>query len=543
MVTDKFPKLFIERAKLVAKTELDQNQQIVDREATRYGVNASIDPAARNALRAAARDLVSRQAHIGDLEKRLDDANQRLHGGAPVPSQTPPSDPEVDRLQRELDTANAEREQQRKMYGLQHPILLRGDIDLAVLGTGNDSQVNELIGGKISEISDNIKDTKGNIDSGRLKIWDLHNIVEMTSQDLGVTGNTVLQGALQSYFAKEKSDEQMVKIGIAALAITAGVLATVATGGAALVAGGVAVAAGGYQASQSVQNYLAESSASNVALDPRVQDISKNEPELLWLVMDIAGVILDAAQVVKVFNQLRSAAQALKATGEIEAFAKAARQAIPGEGAERVIASATRQGGVSKNIVAVVEAEGAAFRHADLVAVGRRIESLADEGFHAIYTNLQTQGRVLPLTKEGLEGVYGSERAAQIIAEEGALANSGLFKDGRLFIQPGHLDSVTSTVVHESTHYMQEMHGVNLFDKEAGWMAEFEAVAAERRYVERLVKESSVKAVPDDLLWLVGASDERLTAHVVEHYPQFTRPSVVDGEKAVRDILARGKGL
>ena len=68
-------------------------------------------------------------------------------------------------------------------------------------------------------------------------------------------------------------------------------------------------------------------------------------------------------------------------------------------------------------------------------------------------------------------------------------------------------------------------------------------MAAERRYMQRLARESGIPAVPADLLWLVGASDERLTAHVVEHYPQLIRPTVVDGEKAVQDILARGKGL
>ena len=257
----------------------------------------------------------------------------------------------------------------------------------------------------------------------------------------------------------------MVKIGIAALAITAGVLATVATGGAALALGGVAVAAGGYQATQSVQNYLAESSASNVALDPRVQDISKNEPELLWLVMDIAGVILDAAQVVKVFNQLRSAARALKATGEIEAFAKAARQAIPGEGAERVIASATRQSGVAKNIGELVLAEGAAFRKADMAAVGRRLESLADEGFHAIYTNLQRRDEFCRSPRRGWKASMDRNAPHRSSRRRAHARTRVCSKDGRLFIRPGQLDSVTSTVVHESTHYMQEMHGVNLFDK------------------------------------------------------------------------------
>jgi hypothetical protein len=190
----------------------------------------------------------------------------------------------------------------------------------------------------------------------------------------------------------------------------------------------------------------------------------------------------------------------------------------------------------------MVKGVGGAFRKADLAAVGRRLEALADEGFHAIFENLRAQGRVHPLAEEALVKALGKERADAVLAE-GVLEHSGLYKDGHIFVKPGHLDSVTSTVVHESTHYMQEMHGVNLFEKESLWMAEFEAVAAERRFVQRLARESGIPSVPYDLLWLVGASDERLAQHVVDAYPHLVRPTVVDAEKAVNDVLARGKGL
>jgi hypothetical protein len=539
LLTRRFPSMFLERAKQIALTELESNRAIAEAEIHRYGLDACVDPAARQALRAAAADLLARDRRIGELQNRLQQARSGVEapsGGVPDPGQAGSSQYDVNRLTEELERAGREREVARDRHALQHPILLR-QVDLQAIATGNDAALEAAVGGPLREILQNIDQTQQNIRSGRLKVWNLNDIVQMASQDLGVTGNPVLEEVVRQRIAAEQSDEADVRIALAALAITAGLIATFATGGLALGAAAVALGVGGYQASESVQNFMSERAAGNVALDPRVADISRNEPELGWLVLDLVGVGLDALQVVQAVNQLRQAARAARETGAVVEFTQAARRALPAEAANRVIASITRQQGAASGVGRTVEAIGNAFRHADLAEIGRQIDQIADRGFHAVFENLRSQGRVLPLTEGSLRAALGNETASALIADS-VLANDGFFHQvsRQLFIKPGRLESVTSTVVHEATHWIQTTQhaGFELF------MEEYQAFAMEQRYLRNLIRTSgSLDAVPSELVWLVGANEERIAQHVIDNYPGAVRPAGFDGAAAVEDVMRR----
>jgi hypothetical protein len=69
-----------------------------------------------------------------------------------------------------------------------------------------------------------------------------------------------------------------------------------------------------------------ESAAENVAMDPELRDISINEPELLWIVLDVIGLGLDAGAIV---GALRPFARAALRTGRIAEFAEAAGRIAP----------------------------------------------------------------------------------------------------------------------------------------------------------------------------------------------------------------------
>ena len=539
LITERFPRLFIERGKQIAIAELDNNKRLIEAETRRYGLEMCVDPAERQALRRAAQDLHSFDARLAELQQQLDTARSGVDqpsAGVPDPETMSSSAYDVHHLTQRMSALSAQREERRQAAALAHPILGRSDIDLGVLANGSDAQLEELVGGRFQALLENIETTKGNVADETLKIWNLHNIVEMTSQSLGVEGNPMLQQVVNEQIQRERSDEAVLRIAVAALGITAMIVATVASGGVALVAGGIAAGAGIYNASESVQSYLAESAASNIAMDPQVADLSQQEPDLFWLVLDIAGAVLDVAQVVGIFNQLRQVARAAQATGEVAEFALQARRLLPGATADRVIASISRQRGVAEATTRTVEAIGAAFRRADILEIERRLTQAADAGFDGIFRNLTAQGRVRPLTREAVLEAYGAEHGAERIAD-GILSNDGLYDPirGHLFIRPGHIDSVTATVVHEATHWLQRTQGAGL----TTFLEEFQSFSMERRYLRNLMQQAGMQAVPSELLWMLGASEERIAAHILENYPQARLPSNLDGEAAVNDVLRR----
>lgn len=542
LVSEDFPRMFIERGKKIALAELNQNKTIVEQEVQRYGLNACVDPAERQGLVQAARDLINRDREIEELQQSIQTIRssiEPLPGGVPDPASMGSSQYDYQRQQERLQQLQLERNQRQQGYRVQYPIMLQENLDLRAIASGSEEQINNAIGGRLQEILSNIEDTKANINSGRLKIWNLRNIVDMTNQDLGIGSNQILQATVNEYIQREQSDERILQIGLAALAITAGLVATFATGGLAIAAGAVAIGVGTYQVSQSVQNYMAESAASNIALDPTVADISNNEPELLWLVLDIAGVIFDVAQVVRAVNQLRNAARALRQSGAIVEFAQAARGALPAAAAERVIASATRQAGVSASIGRTIEAVGTAFRRADMAEVARQLEQIAGKSFANIFDTLRGQGRVHPLTEEALEAIYGQERAAQMITGERMLTWRGFYdpSNGRIFIKPGQTESVTSTIVHEATHWLQDVHHGRNFPN---FMAEFQAFSMEREFLRRLAFNAGEEAVPQNMRWLLNADDNVISSHITDLYG-YTAPGIQDGEQAVQSVMSMAR--
>jgi hypothetical protein len=112
---------------LLALAELEHNRQIVEAQTERYGLLACVDPAARQALVAAARGLLDHDRQIDALNQRLALAGSDvdlLDGGMPDPSRGS-SYHDLMAGQDQFDQANAERAQLRRRYAVQHPITAR----------------------------------------------------------------------------------------------------------------------------------------------------------------------------------------------------------------------------------------------------------------------------------------------------------------------------------------------------------------------------------------------------------------------------------
>jgi hypothetical protein len=337
LVTERFPQLFLERGKQIALTELRQNRKIVEKEVNRYGLDMCIDPAARNALLAAARDLVGRDDRIGWLNRRI----AELRANVEVPGGADPVAPasvyrELATLQDELRAAGPQRDQVYRQYALAHPVLFR-DVDLRALASGDTAQFDKAVGDELRTVAENIDKTIKEVEDGsRLKVWSMPRILDLTAQDLGVAGNEVLMEAVRKRMQADKLDDALLKIATAALGITAGIIATVASGGVALVAGAASVGIAAYQASESVKDFLAAHAASNVALNSDVAQLTKDEPDLFWLVLDLVSVGLEAGALVRAFGEVKNAARAAAEAGELAELASAASRVMSPSQAEQL---------------------------------------------------------------------------------------------------------------------------------------------------------------------------------------------------------------
>ncbi|WP_343670562.1 DUF4157 domain-containing protein [Chitinophaga sp.] len=349
LVNVTFPELFIRRAKEIAKTELDRNKAIVEAEADRYGYRACVDSAERTGLITAAQDLVRRQNDIAQMESILAQISRDApSGGVPSPESMGSNYYDYIHYPERIEAARRELQQVKGGYLLRYPILARPNLDLNVIASGNEAAVGDAINGEVTTLISNIDATKENIDNGRLKVWNLRNIMEMTAADLGADENPDLMAAVNRHVVQEVSDEAAMQMALTALAITAAIVATVATaGGAAVVAAGAAGVGLGLsigEAANSVQQYLAESRASDVALDPAMADISANDPDLTWVVMAFVGVILDVAQVRSVFNAVKGAARGLRTAEDVTRMGQLARAAgASGVAAERLVTAGSNQ--------------------------------------------------------------------------------------------------------------------------------------------------------------------------------------------------------
>ncbi len=350
LVGETFPKMFIQRAKVIAKRQLDQNLTIADAEAERYGVAANpggmyggstfggtpdymgglADPAAVRGLRNAAAELLALRKVREDAEPktrrlmRMEDEFDAAQAGDPDPSG-----------RMALQAAVEAEEAARARLGVQFPILWK--LDAQVIADASDEQLTSSVMGKVAALRKNIEETKANIDDGDLEIWNLRGIVDLTRLDLGIAADSPLVAAIDAHIAEAKADESILHTALMALQITAGIISAFATGGVSLIAGGVALGIGAYQVSDAVNDYFVESAAGSVALDPAIADISVNEPRLMPIVIGVLGMGLDGAAVVKAITTLRGPARALLDGGDISEFAVAAHKALPGAEADRLI--------------------------------------------------------------------------------------------------------------------------------------------------------------------------------------------------------------
>ncbi|HSI79027.1 MAG TPA: hypothetical protein VK919_00105 [Solirubrobacterales bacterium] len=587
LVEARFPELFLKRGRQIALTMLNENKRLVEDEAARFGIplgrgqrvcyvparraghQQAADPdqgirSAASELATLARALEQKRERAQRLDTEIRQSGEQIEVErgreedvrryGPLPGGVPWSpemfteaehslelrQAELARIHEEIPAAEAALKSRLDELGLAYPVLFRIS-DYARLARASDEELRDIVGSELSEIWSNIEDTKENIRDGDLKVWNLPQVMEMTMQDLDLTSDSPLIAAVMRKAREEETDEAIWNIAIAAIGLTAAIIAALPSAGTSLTVAGtvVAVGVGGYQLSESVSSFLAESAASDVSLDPVLADISANDPDLLPVALDLVGLGLDAFDVVRCIGLIGDAVRAARVgdTGlpELRAVLRSVPE-IGEQGARRVMATVTREAEIQASVVRVIEAIGTSFHRVDLEDVVAEIRRLGDEAVNRALDDFEATGRIKPLTPDALEEVFGADEAARLITEERMLRADGFYdpSNGFIFVKEGAKDSVALNLLHETVHYLQDTYrpSMELF------MQEFEAYAAMRHYAQRLVADGVDPAVAFPK-WrdLPDWTDDDIYRHIAEQYPHLTPPANIDLEGAVWNAL------
>jgi len=541
----------------------DQLKKLGVHEDTLLGIGLgthSMDTGKGKQLQATAKELAARRldANKVDIEffKARDEINDLVNkSSAPgltavIPALVAPQD----KLDRVEQLRNAALKAEDEYFNLckareqDNPIL-------AAYTTGSDAydRLNELASKSTDDLAeevtqvaqerlDNIKEVRDQL-GGRFVIWKQANILKISKQKENATPwqTRVVDDHASQVQADEGSDKKL----LAALAIGLGLLAAIPTGGSSVIAGiAVAAAVSGaaitlYGAYEKLQEYTLESAAEATDFD-KAKAISQGEPpELIWLAMDVVAAIADIKAAATAFKSLAELIEAARAAKKAESTAElmeaGPRFGLSADAQARLSASVTGAGATG-DVAIQADAVHAAFLKADMTKVADQIEKVAGKGFRKVFDRLSADGSVHPLTEEALESVLGNKRASEFIVNQKALTWNGFYdpRTGHMFVKPGSLEFVSSTVIHESIHYVQASFGQSV----TGFMAEFEAYTAERLFLQRLARDPNAK-IPDQLKWLLNADDNAISIHISGPPYNYTIPGDIDSSEAVLNVIRR----
>lgn len=184
-----------------------------------------------------------------------------------------------------------------------------------------------------------------------------------------------------------------------------------------------------------------------------------------------------------------------------------------------------------------IESAGTSFHPSDLDAVKTEVAKFGDPALLAEFDELRRDGRILPLKEDALREVFGVDVAKQKMAEESRVPTGGFYNPRHeyIFVNDGTLHRVSSVVIHELVHRMQNVYRPRM----TPFMREFEAHAAQRHYIQRLLADGIDPDVAfPDSRWLVDATDDDIVKRLADKYG-LTPPADFDPREAVRDAVAR----
>jgi hypothetical protein len=363
---------------------------------------------------------------------------------------------------------------------------------------------------------------------GRFNIWKQGHIKHVTRQQMNAK-------PWQTRVVEEKSKEVEQaeaddKVFWACVAIGLGLLAAIPSGGSSVLAGVSAAAAAlgatltVREALEDIAEYSLESAANGTDFD-KANAISQEEPEYFWLAMDLVSAALDIYGAAAAWKTLKEAIKAAESSGDLIKFLNTVDEVAPATARGPIVARAVSKMKSSGAIDGAIEAVGDRFRQGDLNRIRELIKEAATQDWHDAFEQMVQAGKVRPLTPRGLREALKSyaplrqkkyaNYADELWLGEQVWKSDGIFDpvSGMMFIKPGREGDVAGNVIHEMTHVAQAATGT----KEFKFWQEFEAYAAQRKFIQRLEK-LAPGSVSEGWAFLKDADDLDIARHIEQIY-------------------------
>ncbi|MFN0095805.1 MAG: hypothetical protein ACKVVT_13645 [Dehalococcoidia bacterium] len=445
---------------------------------------------------------------------------------------------EVAALQAEWKTADLDfrqgAQQATAKYTSIGPYLMGPSADIASrldgFATEKPEGAEQNLGEQFDEKLKNIQKVRSEF-GGRYSIWKQPMVIAMMHQQLNSsTGERrLVTDKVQADTQKAEDAKQLYT----AIALGVGLLAAVPTGGASvglaavvLAASVTSVALGAYQAYEEAQDYMLKSAAANTSLD-RAHQISEDDPSLLYLAIDIAGVIADVAGARAAFVALKEAIAVAKAAKTIEQLPKVMQSMraahISGANQGKVLAEVLPSGGdIGKALhdirqVFIKTAESAADQ--ETAALMKMVaERAMDRGKVIVFPNSRVEAEAVLRFRLEAKGFKGEELTSEVnglLDDFFTKGNNGIFDPITKLVYirgDASAEAAAAILVHEMTHSAQDAMG--MMKRMGKYASEFEAYKAQQQFLGLL----PVEKVPDDYMWLLKATDHDIENHVLTYY-------------------------
>lgn len=143
---------------------------------------------------------------------------------------------------------------------------------------------------------EDIDEVREKLSADSSKIWKMAPVLDRAKAALGVADGSAMDGIIRRKIAQVERDETFAKLVVGALAIGLGLL-SMGTGAVAVIAAAGALTVSLYQVGESWEEYSYKSAAYGSALD-LADALGTEDPSVVWLLVDIAGALLDLKGVV-----------------------------------------------------------------------------------------------------------------------------------------------------------------------------------------------------------------------------------------------------
>lgn len=370
---------------------------------------------------------------------------------------------------------------------------------IAEKGAGADTAT--LIGERIAQQLGNIARVREGLASRDVNVWRQEKIVGLTNAQFGVAEDPTKARLVNDKVASEQPGI-LAALGLLVLNVAALLLAGPTGGLSLVVAAGVNVAV----TAAHVQDYLMESALSGTAFD-KAQAISKEEPSLFWLAIEIAGTAFDVG----------TAAPALfKAFRTLAPLVKAAATATEGEKAIKSLETLRIAAQEGKGARGVEFAEKVVAQTKSL----RKGEAAVVEGAQIT----EAESKLLRAAGQAAEAEAATDIGKALKTATGEMHLS----------KAGHLFSCSSPCTELAAKYAE------VFAKDSGLAAELAAIesrgaaAAEARRLAEASKDSVGIAKAEELAAKVKADAAGLESRIISANPQLA--AIAETEEAVTAI-------